>query len=81
MLSWIQGNIGSIVAVLVLLAVVLLILRRLILDKKAGKHICGGSCGSCGGSCNGCPMQGQCHGNTQERINENSCVSVSCTSR
>ncbi|MBE7005689.1 MAG: FeoB-associated Cys-rich membrane protein [Ruminococcaceae bacterium] len=62
MISWLQTNIGSIVVVLFLLGMVALIVRRLILDKKAGKHICGGSCGSCGGSCSGCPMQGRCHG-------------------
>jgi Uncharacterized conserved protein len=65
MISWLQTNIGSIVVVLFLLGMVALIVRRLILDKKAGKHICGGSCGSCGGGCGGCggcPMQGQCHG-------------------
>ena len=62
MLSWLQANIGSIVVVLVLVAVIALIIRRLILDKKEGRHICGGSCGSCGGSCAGCPMHGQCHG-------------------
>ena len=62
MLSWLQANLGSILAVLVLLAAVVLIVRRLVLDKRAGKHICGGSCGSCGGGCSGCPMQGQCHG-------------------
>ena len=61
MISWLQTNIGSIVVVLVLLGVVALIVRRLILDKKAGKHICGGSCGSCGGGCQGCPMAGKCH--------------------
>jgi hypothetical protein len=62
MLSWLQANIGSIAVILVLLVVIVLIIRRLILDKKAGRHICGGSCGSCGGSCAGCPMHGQCHG-------------------
>ena len=61
MISWLQTNIGSIVVVLFLLGVVALIVRRLILDKKAGKHICGGSCGSCGGGCQGCPMAGKCH--------------------
>ncbi len=64
MISWLQTNIGSIVVVLFLLGMVALIVRRLILDKKAGKHICGGSCGSCGGGCGGCggcPMQGKCH--------------------
>ena len=54
MISWLQTNIGSIVVVLFLLGMVALIVRRLILDKKAGKHICGGSCGSCGGGCGGC---------------------------
>ena len=64
MLSWLQANLGSIVVVLVLLAIVALIVRRMILDQKAGKHLCGGSCGSCGGACGGCggcPMQGKCH--------------------
>ena len=61
MISWLQMNIGSIVVVLFLLGVVALIVRRLILDKKAGKHICSGSCGSCGGGCQGCPMAGKCH--------------------
>ena len=58
MWSWIQGNWGSVLVVLFLLLTVALIVRRLILDKRAGKHICGGSCG---GGCGGCPMQGQCH--------------------
>ena len=58
MWAWVQNNVGSIVVALFLLTVVALIVRRLILDKKAGKHICGGSCG---GGCNGCPMQGKCH--------------------
>ena len=61
MLSWLQENIGSVVVVLILLGVVALIVRRMVLDKKAGKHICGGSCGSCGGGCQGCPMAGKCH--------------------
>ena len=61
MLIWIQANIGFIVVAVILLVIIALIIRRLILDRKAGKHICGGSCGSCGGSCAGCPMHGQCH--------------------
>ncbi len=62
MLLWIQANIASIAVGLILLAVIALIIRRLILDKKAGRHICGGSCGSCGGGCTGCSMHGQCRG-------------------
>ena len=61
MLTWLQANLASVIVSLVLLMVVGLIVRRLVLDRKAGKHICGGSCGSCGGSCGGCPMQGKCH--------------------
>lgn len=59
MWAWFQNNIGSVVVVLSLLAVLALIVRRLLLDRKAGRHICGGSCG---GGCSGCPMQGKCHG-------------------
>ena len=66
MLSWLHANIGSIIVVLVLLMIVTLIVRRLILDKRAGRHICGGSCGSCGGGCSGCPMQGQCHSSSNK---------------
>ncbi len=62
MIDWLQANYGTILVALFLLTMVVLIVRRLILDKRAGKHICGGSCGSCGGGCSGCPMQGQCHG-------------------
>ncbi|MCR4963336.1 MAG: FeoB-associated Cys-rich membrane protein [Firmicutes bacterium] len=58
MLAWLQTNLGSVVVVLILLSIVSLIIRKLILDKKAGKHICGGSCG---GGCAGCPMQGKCN--------------------
>ena len=61
MLTWLQANLASVLIGLFLLVVVALIVWRLILDKKAGKHLCGGSCGSCGGGCSGCPMQGKCH--------------------
>ena len=58
---WLRNNIGSIAVVLFLLAVISLIIRRLILDRKAGRQLCGGACGSCGGGCAGCPMHGRCH--------------------
>ena len=64
MLTWLKANLLTIVVALILLGVVVLILRRLALDKRAGKHICGGSCGSCGGGCGSCPMQGKCHQNS-----------------
>ena len=53
---------ATILISLVLAAIVALILRQLIHDKKQGKSSCGGSCGSCGG-CNGCSA---CH-STQAR--------------
>lgn len=56
MMAWVQSNIASIVVAAILLVAVALIVRRLILNKKAGKHSCGCSCGSCGGNCAGCPM-------------------------
>ena len=52
MFSWIGANIGSILICLVLLAVVALILRSLIRQKKQGKSSCG---------CAHCAMQGACH--------------------
>ena len=53
MLQWICENISTILVSLVLLAVVILIVRGMIRDKKQGKSSCGGNCASCGGCC-GC---------------------------
>lgn len=57
MLTWIQANIGSVAVAAGLLFIICLIVYKLINDKKAGKHACGGSCGSC--EC--CPMHEKCH--------------------
>ena len=54
MLQWISENIGTIVVGLVLLAVVILIVRIMMRDKKQGKS-------SCGAGCAHCAMHGQCH--------------------
>ena len=51
MLQWICENIGTIAVGLVLLAVVILIVRIMMRDKKQGKSSCGGNCASCGGGC------------------------------
>ena len=51
MLQWICENIGTIAVALVLLAVVILIVRIMMRDKKQGKSSCGGNCASCGGCC------------------------------
>lgn len=54
MLQWISANIGTILISLVLLAVVALIIRSMMRDKKQGRS-------SCGGNCAGCAACGSCH--------------------
>ena len=54
MLQWISANIGTILISLVLLAVVALIIRSMVHDKKQGKS-------SWGGNCAGCAACGACH--------------------
>lgn len=54
MLHWIGANLGSILICTVLIAIVSLILRYLIRQRKRG----GSSCG-CG--CAHCAMHGSCH--------------------
>ncbi len=53
MMSWISANIGSIVVVIILLAVIAGIITVMVKDKKKGKSSCGGNCAHCpmGGSC------------------------------
>ena len=53
MLAWITENIGTILISAVLLLVVVLI-RKLVKDKKKGKS-------SCGCNCAHCAMSGSCH--------------------
>ena len=54
MLAWITKNIGTILISAVLLLVVVLIIRKLVKDKKKGKS-------SCGCNCAHCAMSGSCH--------------------
>ncbi len=54
MLAWLSANIGTILIVLVLLAVVIGIIVKLRKDKKKGVS-------SCGGNCAHCAMHGACH--------------------
>ena len=56
MLQWIGANIGTIALCIVLIAIVALIIRYLIRQKKQGKSSCG-----CG--CAHCAMHGSCHQN------------------
>ena len=54
MSEWLSANLGTILVALALAAVVVLIIRKLIRDKKKGKC-------SCGTKCSGCAMNGSCH--------------------
>lgn len=42
---------GTIITGAVLVLAVVLIIRRMIQDKKSGKSLCGGDCGNCGNHC------------------------------
>ena len=42
---------GDLIASAVLIAAVVLIIKGMIKDRKAGKHSCGCDCGSCAASC------------------------------
>lgn len=54
-----NGVIGTVLVLMILLVIVTLIIRGMLRDKKAGKSvICGGNCKTCGGccsTCRGCP--------------------------
>ena len=56
MLKFFMENIGNIIVILILLAIVAWAVRCLIVNKKKGKTSCG-----CG--CANCPSAGICHGN------------------
>ena len=54
MLAWITENIGTILISAVLLFIVVLIIVKLVKDKKKGRS-------SCGCNCAHCAMSGSCH--------------------
>ena len=54
MFNWISENIGNIIAIVILAAVIAAIVIHLIKQKKRGTSSCGCSCGSC-------PMKNSCH--------------------
>lgn len=60
-MSWIIGNLATVIVALVLAAVIALIIVYLVRSKRKGKSLCGGGCG-------GCPMNGACH---REQSGEN----------
>ena len=53
MFSYIADNAGTIAVSIILLILVVLAVRKIAADRKAGKHSCGENCGVC-------PMSGQC---------------------
>mgnify|MGYP000787565978 FL=1 len=55
MLQWFSANAGTLVLCILLLAVVALIVRSLLRQRKQGKS-------SCGCNCAHCAMHGECHG-------------------
>ena len=59
MLVWIQNHLGTILVSAVLILVLALAVRKLVRDRKAGKH-------SCGGSCAGCAMRDSCRNQTSQ---------------
>lgn len=52
-MDWIINNISTILVSLVLLALVALVIRKMVKDRKKGVT-------SCGSSCSGCAMSGSC---------------------
>ena len=50
-MEWLAANMGTIVVSLVLIAIVILDIRKLISDRRKGKRSCGMNCPGCSGSC------------------------------
>ena len=59
MLNWIHENLGTILVSLVLILALTLAVWKLIRDRKAGRH-------SCGGCCEGCALRGRCQDQTSQ---------------
>ncbi len=59
MLAWLSANVGNIIVLAILSAVVFMAVRSLIKQKKSGK-------GGCGCGCQSCAMQGRCHQTEQK---------------
>ncbi|MBO4266756.1 MAG: FeoB-associated Cys-rich membrane protein [Lachnospiraceae bacterium] len=47
MVTWLATNLGTIIISIIMIALVTVIIRTMIRDKKMGKSACGGSCASC----------------------------------
>ena len=53
MLSWLSANLINIALIAVIAALVVLLIRSMIRDRKVGKSACGGNCACCG-ACSAC---------------------------
>lgn len=51
MIEFLIDNIGNIVSMLIVGAIVFFAVWSLVKDRKAGKSPCGGNCAHCGGCC------------------------------
>ena len=56
--AWLTANLGTILITIVLIALVTVIIRTMIRDKKMGRSTCGGSCASCK-MCAACRQSGK----------------------
>lgn len=61
MLEFLTGNLATILVSIILLAVVGLIIRKLVRDRKKGKSTCG-----CG--CKDCPSASLCHPSPEKKL-------------
>lgn len=53
-MEWFSANIGTILVLLIVCALVALVVRKMIRDRRKGKS-------SCGCNCAHCAMAGSCH--------------------
>jgi len=49
MLAWLIENAGSLLVLALIAAAVSLIVGKLVRDRRAGRHCCGGDCSACRG--------------------------------
>lgn len=59
MLSWLSANLVNIVLIAAIAVIVVLLIRSMIRDRKAGNSACGGNCACCG-ACSACSSCGGC---------------------
>lgn len=60
MAEFLSENLATIIVSLILASAIILVVRKLYKDKKAGKS-------SCGCNCSGCPSSSVCHSKKQNK--------------